>query len=175
MILRATFLIVVLAVTGCSKDLVPADRTAIFPKENATALLGLCFHEPGGISGYWTPQPADMAGVEDHLQAYLRSRPRRQSPPTVEPNWGEYYRQVTGIEIGGQRYLFIAYAPFPYMHDPRYVADQKKELETQGRRYDPDWWRKYPLAVSDGGSAFFRVVYDPRTKQFVWYEQNGEA
>lgn len=61
------------------------------------------------------------------------------------------------------------------MHDAEYMAAQRKEVEAEGRPYDPEWWKKSPIGVMDGGSSFFRVVYDPRTKQFIWYEQNGNA
>ena len=50
------------------KVLVPPERTVIFPKEKAAALLqAVCFFKPQGITGYWTPTEKDLVGVENGL------------------------------------------------------------------------------------------------------------
>ncbi len=32
-----------------------------------------------------------------------------------------------------------------------------------------------PVRVDDGGTGYFRVLYDVQQKRFVWYECNGVA
>ena len=71
--------------------------------------------------------------------------------------------------------IFISYAWAPWMKNPQIEAERKKEAEKSGRRYASDWWKSQSISVNDGGSMFFRVIYDLKRKQFVWYDQNGDA
>lgn len=175
-VFRIVIIGVALALIGCSKTLVPKERTAIFSQERAPNLLRLCLKPPEGVTAFWTPNDEDLTGIEDHLEEYLAavwagSRNVRKEMP----EWKSYYRQVGGIVKNGEKLLFISYSWAPWMKDPQIEAKRKKEAEMNGRRYDPDWWKTEIISVYDGGSGVFRVIYDPKKKQFVWYDQNGPA
>lgn len=171
----ALFVIVCLLPTGCAKTQVPSDRTAIFSPQDAPALLELCFVPLDGITGYWQPSARDLSGLEGRLEDYLRVLGnRRRLPRDVMPEWSRFYRQACGVIRNGERLLFISYGDHHYsLTDPRIAAERTAEAKQRGIRLEPDWWRRTPLFVADGGSQFFRVLYDLKKKQFVWYEDNG--
>lgn len=173
---RLTIILTTLLLVGCTKTLVPMERTAIFPKELAPNLLRLSYDPPEGISSFWTPSEKDLDGVEDHLEEYLsKIWLEKESRDIKMTNWEYYYRQVGGIVINGKKMLFISYAWSTLISDPQLVSDRKFWAKKQGRVYDPNWWKTDNIGAHDGGSLFFRVVYDPSKKQFVWYDQNGRA
>jgi hypothetical protein len=137
---------------GCAKELVSSERTAIFPATEAAKLIQtVCYHSPDA-TGYWTPKEMDLVGVEDTLDAFLKSHKVEE-----KKDWKNFRRQATGIKRGDELYIFIYY--FHY--------------ERAGS--DPESWKTVPYLVFDGGSWFFRVLYEVKKKKFVWYESNGEA
>ena len=147
---------------GLAEQLVPSERTAIFPKTKAPELIRMVSDRvPPGITGYWTPSEKDLAGVEDTLIAYLRSQKVAE-----KKDWKEYRRQVAGVMCGEGTCIFIYY----FYYD-RGIAEDLVKQKTAG--YDSDSWRRMPHVVDDGGEAFFRVLYDLQKKRFVWYECNG--
>ena len=130
---------------------------------------------PEGVTAFWTPDESDLAGVEDHLEDYLKVMWMKSREGRKEmPEWKAYYRQVGGIVQNGERLLFISYA-WAWWMDPQFEASRKKETERSGRHYEAGWWKTKPIFVYDGGSAYFRVIYDPKKKQFVWYDKNGNV
>ena len=152
----------------------PCGKTARFPPEKIPDLLGVCLRPPGGVTGFWVPEIKALGGVEDSLQAYLASVWTKSGHEKKEiPEWKHYYRQVGGIIRNDERQIFISYAWAPLMKNPQVQADRKKEAEARGRLYDPDWWKTQSIFVQDGGWMFFRVIYDPKKKQFVWYDDNA--
>jgi hypothetical protein len=171
---------IALATTGAiARDLVPAEQTAIFTKERGQQLLGVCYHAPESITGFWTPREEDLVGVEDELEAYLAEVRTKKDGASKDAarrlNWQDYFRQVVGVEIGGEKLLFISYYWGQELKNPSMIADRKADLKREGRAYDPEWWRKQIMAVSDGGLAYFRVLYDLKKRKFVWHEQNGNG
>jgi len=178
--LPLTLAIVALATSATfGRDLVPAAQTVIFPKERARELLGVCYQPPEGVSGFWTPSEKDLTRVEDGLEPYLAEmRAKKGGPPPDSARWlkwEDYFRQVIGVEIGGERFIFISYYHGRELKNPKEIADMKAEYARRGKVYDPDWWKQRNLIVSDGGYAYFRVLFDPRKRKFVWHEQNGTA
>lgn len=165
-----------LLLVGCTKTLVPMERTAIFPKELASNLLRLSYDPPEGITSFWTPTEKDLIGIEDHLEEYLSEIWREKESRDVKmANWASYYRQVSGIVINGEKMIFISYAYSPLMNEPSVVADRIKYAEKRGQIYDANWWKTNAIVAADGGSLFFRVLYNPNKKQYIWYDQNGRA
>jgi len=144
--------------------LVPAERTAIFPRDAAAALLqAACYYKPPGITGYWTPATQDLEGVEAGLEKFLAQQGRK-----TRDDWTKYYRQVAGVLKGDDRFLFLSYfvpehAPrdggTPADKDPQDVADR---------------WRQAAYWINDGGETYFRVIFDVQKKVFVWYERNSD-
>ncbi|HEX7631315.1 MAG TPA: hypothetical protein VF388_04210, partial [Lacunisphaera sp.] len=80
----------------------------------------------------------------------------------------EFRRQIVGLKRGDDQLIFIY-----YFHFDRGIEDELKARQTPG--YDPESWKKHPYTVFDGGSWFFRVLYDVKKKRFIWYESNGVA
>ena len=144
--------------------LVPLERTVIFPKEKAAALLqAVCFFKPEGITGYWTPTAKDLAGVEDTLEEFLKAHGWAH-----HDNWANFRRQVTGVKFGQAELLFLSYflsAPTP---------EEQQQIADHDPRYDPNRWKKEPFWMNDGGEGYFRVIYDLPDSQFIWYERNSD-
>ena len=152
-----------LSVVGCAKPLVPTERTAIFPAVKGSDLVRAVCYSPPEATGYWTPEEKDLDGVEDTLVAYLRSQ-----KVEGKKDWSEFRRQIVGLKRGDDQLIFIY-----YFHFDRGIEDELKARQTPG--YDPESWKKHPYTVFDGGSWFFRVLYDVKKKRFIWYESNGVA
>lgn len=164
------------------EDLVSSDHTAIFPADRAAELVSsVCYKPPSEITGYWTPREADLTGIEDNLDAYLRTveRPSEKELMTGQRrtiHWDWRYRQVAGITRGDHKLLFLSYfSPGPPEMRAAMEAARRQAIEREGGTYDPERWKKTPVVIADGGSGFFRVLFDLTTRTFVWYEQNGSA
>jgi hypothetical protein len=156
------FFTLILASVGWAKPLVPRERTAILPAAKAPDLIRAVCYSPPAATGYWTPAESDLEGIEDTLLVYLRSQ------KIDENDWSEFRKQVTGIKRGDDALIFIY-----YFHFDRGIEEYLKAKKV--RDYDPDSWKKEPYRVFDGGRWFFRVLYDVKKKQFIWYECNGSA
>ncbi|HWA08249.1 MAG TPA: hypothetical protein VG838_02160 [Opitutaceae bacterium] len=144
--------------------LVPMERTVIFPKEKAAALLqAACFFRPQGITGYWTPTEKDLRTSEVGLEDYLKLHGR-----TRHDSWTNYRRQVAGVEFDKAQLLFMSY------FSTELTPEEKQQVATHDPHYDPDRWKKEPFWMNDGGEAYFRVIYDLPEKQFIWYERNND-
>jgi hypothetical protein len=149
---------------GATGVLVPPERTAIFPKESAAALLqAACYYSPPGFTGYWTPAPKDLEGVEAGLEKFLTQQGR-----TRHDSWADYYRQVAGLLKEDAQFLFISY--FVPEHPPRFDG-QAADKDSQDVA---DHWRREAYWINDGGDIYFRVIFDLQKKTFVWYERNSD-
>lgn len=138
--------------------LVPAERTTIFPLERAAALLqAVSFKKPEGITGYWTPTPRDLDGVESGLEEFLANE--GQAPRL---DWSPFRRQVAGLRFGDTRALFLSY----FIPEPN--AKPFEPGTGNASATEPPYW------INDGGANYFRVIYDLNAKAFTWYERNRE-
>ncbi len=144
--------------------LVPAERTVIFSKDKARDFVHtVCFVPPPEITDYWTPVAKDLEGVETGLEAYLKSQGRPD-----HHNWAGSYRQVVGVLEGKKPLLLLSY----FIMD---VTTMDKKAAADDPRNDPDRWKKEAIWANDGGDVYFRVIFDPQSKQFIWYERNNDA
>lgn len=160
---KFTASIVLASGIASGKPLVSDENTDIFPAAQAEILLrAACYNRPEATS-FWTPEAKDLEGIEDSLIEYLRSQKDEQ-----KKEWSQYRRQIVGIRRGEQLLIFISYSSFP-------KTFEEKEAKDHGVDYDPNWWKKAPYVVADGGATIFRVLYDLKSKRFVWYECNGSA
>jgi len=150
-------------------------RTAIFSEELAPLLVSrVCYRPPERIVSYWLPSLSDLPNAEETTEKFLRERVLHEECP--EWKWPHYIRQVAGVVIDGRKFVFVSY----YYAGSADAWAQKEswrieERKRRGEQPSVDWWRSEPLYIIDGGYRYFRVLYDPETKQFVWYEQNGDA
>jgi len=152
---------------------IPSERTAVLSETNAPRLLDLCVERPTGVTGYWYPEKSDLAevgaGIDEFLEltwSLIGVAEKRRI------DWKHYYLQIGGMIKDGRRMLFLSYAWAPDIADKGAQAKAKKESDARGKSFDAHWWKTKPILVRDGGWAVFRVIYDPRAKRFVWYDQN---
>jgi len=154
------------ALSGWAADLIPPERTAIFPEAKAKQLVeSVCYDPPEKIDGYWTPTEADLKGMEDGLAAFLKTK-----APKEKFDWATYRRQVAGVKRGEEKFIFVYYSCF----DPDFEKRVSQELGIRIEDPTSDW-KERPVKVLDGGWGYFRVLYDVQRKRFVWAESNGEA
>lgn len=145
--------------------LVPIERTFIFSLEKAAAFVqASCFVTPEGITGYWTPTPKDLEGVETGMEKYLEAQGRAH-----RASWANAYRQVAGLFEGKDKFLLFSH--FVQDLSPEGI----KKSTALEPKYDPDGWKKTPFYMNDGGDDYFRILYDLQKKQFTWYEHNANA
>ena len=140
------------------------ERTAIWAKDSAPALLrAVCFYPPPGIAGFWSPVAGDLEGVESGLEKFLETQERKSREP-----WTHYFRQVAGLLQAGQRTLFLSY----------FVTDLDPRSRNAAAANDPaklaERLRQEPFWMNDGGDTYFRVIFDLTTREFSWYERNGD-
>ena len=124
----------------------PASRAVILPASAGRYMLGVASPR------YWTPSRADVRRLEADL-------PRLRSPggTPITPDITHYYRQYLGIVAGRRRLIYVN----------GFAAPPSAEGAND--------WRRRPVFVNDGGTGFFHVIYDPRTRRFQDFGFNGEA
>ncbi len=113
------------ALSAWAGDLIPMERTAIFPEAKAKQLVKeVSYKAPEKIDGYWTPAEADLKGVEEGLAAFLKTK-----EADAKWNWAGYRRQVAGLKRGQEKFIFIYYFHFDTgseKHLPKEQRDQWK-------------------------------------------------
>ena len=145
--------------------LVPMEKTAIFPEGKGAALLrAACFDQPTGITGYWTPTTGDLDGVEAGLEKFLEEQGRKP-----QSDWSRHFRQVAGLRQDGERTLFLSYFVIEAEGPPGTPAGTPDSAKL------PERWKQEAFWNNDGGDTFFRVIYDPSKREFIWYERNRDA
>jgi hypothetical protein len=109
---------------------------------------------------FWTPTDRDIQDLEMRLPTFLKEEARRRSrdrdkndPVEVGRNLKDSARQYIGVFWRGRKFIFVNGFP---LHE----------------RFD--WTRQFVL-VSDGGSAFWSVLYDVERKTFEQLSVNGVA
>ena len=102
---------------------------------------------PEGLTGYWAPATAQIAEVEQQIDAVVNkevddlgrgSTPRR------------YRRQYAGFYRNGQRVIYV-----------NAIGDWS------------DSWRTRMVNICDGSTISFGAVYNPAAGRFDWFMFNG--
>lgn len=113
---------------------------------------------PGPAFGFtaegWTPSEADVTAIEGGLDTFFAARPNPRERDLVF-NWKSAFRQYGGVIVDKQRLVFVNFA-----------------CERSGHGGD---LRKRWIVVDDGGSCYFNLRWDPKTKRFSDLAVNGEA
>jgi hypothetical protein len=121
----------------------------ILKPEHAPKLVKNCNPEiPPDITGYWMPSIADAQEMEKFLPDFLLLGP-------IHRQFSDYYRQYVGVIAGGRKLVYVSAFHLP--------------SEWQAHSH----WRTSPVTVCDGGSDYWRVSFDPQTKQFSHWDVNG--
>ena len=147
---------------------------AIFPAELGPQVRWLGYT---GAVAYWEPTLAEIAPLEDglgsllrtanpeHLDDHAKGRPEYQEYLRGEielilERLPDYRRQYVGlVDAAGRRLVLVrAFA------GPRFEGG-----------FEFERWREELAIVSDGGCWYWYAVYDPETKQLVYFRSNGDA
>ena len=102
--------------------------------------------------GAWTPAAQITADVQSGIQSYVEAQAVSQGR-TLRP-WAEYSFQYQGRIEKGVQYIYV---------NAFCNALGAEDLDLRFR------------VVLDGGTCFFNVAYDPKTKRFTELRINGEA
>ena len=99
--------------------------------------------------GTWQPTTQEVSGARSGLQSYVAKTATKQHQDL--PKWSHYTFQYQGRTIEKKRYIYVnAFCITP----PEYSATKL-------------------VQVFDGGSCFFSVLYDPKTKTYSNLVFNG--
>jgi hypothetical protein len=107
---------------------------------------------PGKIDGTWSPNMADIDGLEANLPyvAEMKGYKGRCCAATMPPD--TYYRQYVAVLQGGEKRIFIN------------ALCQVEPTEN---------WRDRFIGVFDGGNCFWHAMYNPATGHFSDLMVNG--
>ncbi|MGB1286668.1 MAG: hypothetical protein ACPG7F_09070 [Aggregatilineales bacterium] len=152
------FLIFVLMMVGlCACDAVDftiphhdmPGRMVIFPAVYAeTQQSHYIVGEP--VDAYWSPSIGNAMTMERVAMAQLREDDRMQSKVDMLPHG--YWRQITGVTIDGEDYVFAVYSCMAF-----------------------EDWREQWIGIDDGGNCFFEVLYHPATDEITRLYIHGDA
>lgn len=136
----------------------PPDTGVVLAGDAARGLANQCSRiTPGPVQAVWTPDAAQIAGLEAALPALIDAELKQRWPNETLTALG-YYRQYAGLVVAGRRII--------------YVNGVDHGVITRGP--DPDEsWRKQPIGICDGGPITFGVEYDPQAKTFADFAFNG--
>ena len=112
----------------------------------------------------WMPTADDVRMLEQDLVVFMREQ-SRSSPanctdfgPSIRRNLGKYRRQYAGyLSPEGEQIIYVnCFWPSPN--------------RTFGQR-----WQSQLVQVLDGGSSFWQICYNPKTRTFLAFSVNGVA
>ena len=135
--LAAASLVAMLAISACAtRPPAASEGVAILKGADGAALLRQCSRPtPEGVGGAWIPDWGLIAEFEAQLPEAIASNPRLvEIKGRPLDGW---IRQYTGIERGGQRYVYLSAAP-------------KNARATTGLD-----WRNEAINVCHGGADYF--------------------
>jgi len=176
--MRTAILSLICGAVASAAEVVPAERSAVFPREQALQFVhAVCVSVPDGITGFWSPAVSELKGIETSLPHFLRKvRPELlawlDGVYEGQTRWTWLRRQAVGVMIEDRRLLLVSYVcEYPRESSQRENERKARAVKT-GRSYDAESWKKKPLFVRDGGMSYFRVLFDPAKREFTWYEEN---
>lgn len=119
----------------------------VFSQKNASASKMVY-----GAETYWTPTEGDILVLEEKLGPYLQQAAPQDYPGPLKP-LSAYKRQYVGFVAGGKSLIFMNFF-----------------CETHGID-----WQQELIFVSDGGSCYFELNYEPESGTFSDLSIHGEA
>jgi len=132
----------------------PAAMDARLPLVVTGAAEGVIVPASRMGAGYWTPDLGAVTEFERGLREFVR-RARPAQEPELYTKLEQYRRQYLGIVVDGR--------------------SEELTVFFFCRVDDEDAWRKHFIMVHDGGSCFFDVRFNMRTREYVRLSINGEA
>lgn len=157
---RKTFLLFLLVVLGGTCRATSVEHSVILPPDQAEVMLKQCSRPTPEHDGTWVIPPNVAAQLDQdlHKLSAMKAEQCCTSGASVSAP-EEFARQYVGITIHGRKYVYINAFP----------------AGMAGYRKDKNAWKREPVMVCDGGSAFWGALYDPETRQFSGLAFNGLA
>jgi hypothetical protein len=149
----------------------PSATGAVLAIQNGESTLNQCTRSvPQRVRGFWLPDSATIDSLEARLAPVLSTALRGAAPRGIEPSTAaDFYRQYIGlVHSGGKRTVYVNGFHRQYVAARFHRAERTVSGDTLG-------WRTEPISVCDGGSRFFGVEYDPRSKQLGRIRFNGRV
>lgn len=136
------------------KENLPITHYVLMPAVAMNEISGY-FSSASKLRGSWTPSQAELDGLESQLEliATMRSEGPIGGLQSLHPE--RAYRQYFAVIVGERKVIFVS----------SFDSDRPPAA----------YWRTHAVQVSDGGSSVWRVIYDPRTRQFEHLTTNGRA
>jgi len=105
--------------------------------------------------GNWTPTQTELNGLESQLPKIteMRSEGPIRGEQILHPE--RAYRQYFAVIVGERKVIFVS----------AFDSDRPPAA----------YWRTHAVQISDGGNSVWRVIYDPKTRQFEHLTTNGRA
>ncbi|MEA3002434.1 MAG: hypothetical protein QOH81_1222 [Sphingomonadales bacterium] len=128
-------------------------------------------------SGFWVPDAAIVAAAKAALLAYLHT-PHRPREAAGEAAWSESRRPEIMARIDDYALQFMGVGRGRRNHADSFRRSPRRAVLINGvcrgaLRELAGNLETQLVAVLDGGSCFFRAVYDPRSRRIVAFDVNG--
>jgi hypothetical protein len=149
---------------GAQSIQLPASGRFVLPVSQGNRLLGQCSRPaPRHGNQFWQPSADQINELEIALQKYLETRESAGQP--IPPKDLAFHRQYIGfirrVGSGLEEALFI-YGNF---YPERAASPRAKKFDESA----------VPVAVCDGGDAFWGIIYRPSTHTIEEIRFNGSA
>lgn len=152
-------------------DTLDPSAGAVLPVGSGPELANACTRRgPRNVIGYFTPDKAQIDRLEMRLPAAVEQERSRTAKPPVS----NYHRQYIGIVRAGDRKSILVNA-FPREHLDALNRLLPRLPKDGGSVADTVPWRQLPIAVCDGGPAFWSVEFDLTTGSFRSFQYNQPA
>lgn len=146
-LMRVALIVILSLLAACSNGQRVSPHSVILKPKNAPKVIKSCNPEiPPDITDYWTPSVADAQQMEALLPNFLLNSP-------IHRQFSDYYRQYVGVIANGRKLVFVS----------AFVTPSEWHMH----------WKSDPVAVCGGGSDYWRVAFDPQTKEFSHWNVNG--
>jgi hypothetical protein len=160
--LLSCFLLALSACTATSSPVagpqLKRNWAVVFPADKAQALTHQCSRTIlEEIDGAWLPTHAEIAAMEPPLASLLETQLDSSIGAASGGTARDFYRQYGGLVLDGRRTI--------------YVNGFNKKTLTSGAA----GWRDKPADVCNGGTNYFGVEYDVKTRSFADFAFNGPA
>jgi len=121
------------------------------------------------FQGIWQPSDSDVRQAIQEARPYLENLKKatsgdyeRQRIEEVLAGWDQYECQVIGHTKDGRKLIFLSFFP-------------KTDVEEATGQESASRWRHHYHWVYDGGTDYWQIEYDCKTKTILHFATNGDA
>jgi len=138
-------------------------RYALMPIAAARRLTDQCSRPAPRIESTWDATTSDVEQLERDI---VRLEGRKADGCCLSGfrlrRIDSFFRQYVGIVVDGKRYIYVNAFPI-------------NEFENWPKEVPVPDWKTEPILACDGGSGYWGVLYEPRTRRFSDLFFNGVA